>query len=112
MKYLKVFTWLNREEIVLVAREICKRLEHTSGKAVFLLPLRGVGRYSVPGGPLHDAESDRAFFDALRAGLPPTVEVVEVDADAEAPAFVGEAVRRLIAVVEAGGVSGTQGGAA
>lgn len=92
---------LNGEELVQVANEICRRLQHTSGKAVFMLPLRGVGRYSEPGGPLHDAGSDRAFFDALRAGLPSSVEVVEVDADAEAPAFVREAVRRLIALVDA-----------
>jgi uncharacterized protein (UPF0261 family) len=96
---------LNRSEIVRVAEEICRRLQHTSGRAVFMLPLRGVGRYSVPGGPLHDPASDRAFFDALKAGLPPTVEVLEVDAEAEAPAFVGEAVRRLIALLGTGGAT-------
>jgi uncharacterized protein (UPF0261 family) len=96
---------LNPEEIGQVGREICRRLEHTRGKAVFMLPLRGVGRYSVPGGPLHDPESDRAFFAALRSGLPASVEVVEVDADAEAPVFVGEAVQRLIGLVEAGAPS-------
>ena len=85
---------LDREEIVRVAHEISRRLRHTSARAVFMVPLRGVGRYSVLGGPLHDPESDRAFFDALRAGLPSSVEVVEVDAQAEAPAFVREAVRR------------------
>lgn len=93
---------LNAEEIVRVADDICRRLQSTSGKAVFMLPLRGVGRYSVPGGPLHDPESDNAFFAALRAGLPRNVEVVEVDADAEAPAFVSAAVRRIIELVEAG----------
>ncbi|MBL8961704.1 MAG: Tm-1-like ATP-binding domain-containing protein, partial [Gemmatimonadetes bacterium] len=92
---------LNREEIVRVAADICRRLQSTKGKAVFMLPLRGVGRYSVPGGPLHDPESDAAFFAALRAGLPEAVEVVEVDADAEAPAFVDAAVRRMIELVEA-----------
>jgi uncharacterized protein (UPF0261 family) len=92
---------LNAVEIVRVAEEICRRLQHTSGNAVVLLPLRGVGRYSVIGGPLHDAESDRAFFDALRAGLPSGVKVVDVDASAEDPAFVREAVRQLIALVEA-----------
>jgi uncharacterized protein (UPF0261 family) len=96
---------LNRSEIVRVAQEICRRLQHTSGRAVFMLPLRGVGRYSVPGGPLHDPASDRAFFDALKAGLPPTVEVLELDAEAEAPVFVGEAVRRLIALLGTGGAT-------
>lgn len=91
---------LNAEEIVRVADEICRRLQHTTAKAVFMLPLRGVGRYSVPGGPLHDAESDHAFFGALRAGLESRMELVEVDADAEAPAFVHEAVRQLIALME------------
>lgn len=91
---------LNRAEIVKVAEEICRRLSHTRGKAVFMLPLRGVGRYSIQGGPLHDAESDLAFFDALRAGLPESVEIVEIDADAEAPAFVTEAVKRLVALID------------
>ena len=100
---------LDREEIVQVADEICRRLQHTRGKAVFMLPLRGVGRYSVPGGTLHDPASDRAFFDALRAGLPKSVKVVEVDADAEAPAFVQEAVRSLIAMLEAGPSAATGG---
>lgn len=94
---------LNCQEIVQVAEEICKRLQSTTGKAVFMIPLRGVGRYSIRGGPLHDPEADEAFFEALEAGLPPSVDVVEIDADAEDPAFVGEAVRRLIDMLEADG---------
>lgn len=93
---------LNRQEFVRVAEEMCKRLERTTGSAVVMLPLRGVGRYSIPGGPLHDEEGDRAFFDALKAGLPEGIEVVEMDAHAEEPHFVEEAVKRLIAMVEAG----------
>jgi len=91
---------LNEEEFVRVAEEICRRLESTSGNAVFMLPLRGVGRYSIPGGPLEDRASDAAFFDAIRAGLPEPVELVEVDAAAEDPAFVREAVARLVAMIE------------
>ena len=101
---------LDSREIVEVAEEICQRLRHTSGNAVFMLPLRGVGRYSRSGGPLHDPTSDKAFFDALRAGLPRTVDLVEIDADAEAPAFVREAVRRLIGLVEASPTPSSGGG--
>ena len=90
---------LNRDEMLRVAEEICRRLRNTTGKAVLMLPLRGVGRYSVPGGPLHDPEADRAFFDALKAGAPLGIEVVEIDAGAEDPEFVREAVRRLVAML-------------
>ena len=93
---------LNREELVQVAEEICKRLQSTKGHAVLMLPLLGVGRYSIPGGPLHDPEGDAAFFEALKAGLPPSVNVVEMDVQAEDPAFIREAVRRLVEMLEAG----------
>ena len=91
---------LGRDEFVKVADEMCKRLQNTKGSAVMMLPLRGVGRYSIPGGPLHDPEADRAFFDALKEGLPVGVEVVEMDAHAEEEAFVEDAVRRLVGMIE------------
>ena len=91
---------LNREEFVRVADEVCRRLQSTKGKTVFMLPLRGVGRYSIPGGPLYDSESDEAFFAALRSGLPSGIEVVDIDAHAEDPAFVREAVSRLVGMLE------------
>ncbi|MDE3003441.1 MAG: Tm-1-like ATP-binding domain-containing protein [Gemmatimonadota bacterium] len=92
---------LNREEFVRVAQEMCTRLQSTTGQAVMMLPLRGVGRYSIPGEPLHDEDGDRAFFDALRTGLPDAVEVIEMDAHAEDPHFVEHAVKTLIAMIEA-----------
>jgi uncharacterized protein (UPF0261 family) len=91
---------LNTDEYVRVAEDICSRLQSTTGNAVMMLPLQGVGSYSVPGGPLHDPEGDAAFFAALRNGLPDSVEVVDVDAGAEDPEFVRACVDRLIALIE------------
>jgi len=91
---------LNSEEMIRVADEIIKRLQHTKGKAYFMLPLQGVGRYSVPGGVLHDPEADRAFFDHLRKNLPENIEVVEMDTHAEDPAFVKKAIELLIGLIE------------
>lgn len=96
---------LKSKELVQVAEEICRRLENTKENAVFMLPLRSTGRYSIAGGPLHDPEGDEAFFDALRANLPPSVHLVEMDADAEDPMFVREAARRLIEMLEAASYS-------
>jgi uncharacterized protein (UPF0261 family) len=54
----------------------------------------------VPGGPLNDPESDAAFLAALRRHLPKNVDLVVRDCGAEDPAFVDEAVDRLLALVE------------
>ncbi len=65
-----------------------------------MLPLKGVGRYSIPGGVLHDPEADQAFFNHLRTHLPENIEVVEMDMHAEEAAFVQKAVDLLIELIE------------
>ena len=93
---------LNAEEIVRVADDICQRLQHTTGNAVFMIPTEGVGRYSKPGGALVDKASDQAFFDRLKEKMPSGIEIVERPTHAEDPAFVKEAVERLIGLIENG----------
>ena len=92
---------LNAEQWSEVASEIGRRLQSTKGPAVMMLPLKGTSRYSIAGGPLHNPKEDAIFFDALRKALPSCVEVVECDAAAEDFPFVEEAVRRLVAMIEA-----------
>ena len=92
---------LNAEQWCSVATEIGRRLQSTKGQAVMMLPLKGTSRYSIAGGPLHNPQEDATFFAALRQALPPSVEVVECDAAAEDFDFVDEAVRRLVAMMEA-----------
>jgi uncharacterized protein (UPF0261 family) len=91
---------LKAEELVEVAKEIGKRLQHTQGNAVFMIPLRGTSRYGVEGGPLRDPAGDKAFFDALKQYLPKTIEIVEKDLGAEDPQFVKDCCDRLIAMME------------
>jgi uncharacterized protein (UPF0261 family) len=91
---------LNRRELKAVAREAGKRLQSTRGNATMMIPTLGTGRYAMPGGPLNDPQDDAVFFEELKAHLPKTVEVVEREAHAEDPAFVAEAVDRLIARIE------------
>ncbi|MDP6575294.1 MAG: Tm-1-like ATP-binding domain-containing protein [Candidatus Peribacteraceae bacterium] len=88
------------DEILRVAKNITSRLKHTKGNAVFMLPTDGTGTYARPGGLLRDMESDSLFFDALRDGLPDTIELVERHAHAEDPEFVNECVDRLIELIE------------
>ncbi|MCP3920545.1 MAG: UPF0261 family protein [bacterium] len=91
---------LGADEFSRVAHDINKRLQHTKGNAVLMLPTDGTGSYARPGGDLRDADSDAAFFAALKDGLPPGIEVVERATHAEDPAFVKECVERLIALIE------------
>jgi uncharacterized protein (UPF0261 family) len=91
---------LNPDELVEVAKEIGKRLQHTRGNAVFMIPLRGTSRYGVEGGPLHDPESDKVYFAAIKESLPKTIEVVERDLGPEDPEFVRECCDRLMAMIE------------
>lgn len=93
---------LDQGEMVRLAQEIGRRLSSTRGCAAFFMPLRGTSRYAVQGGPLHDPAGDRAFLAELRRVLPPTVELVERDTHAEDPAFVREAVQRLLALIRQG----------
>lgn len=92
---------LNKKEIVRVAKSICDRLQYTKGKAYFMFPLGGVGRYSKIGGVLYDAASDKAFFDYLRSNLPSNIEIVEMVEYAEDPTFVHKAIDLLIELIEA-----------
>ncbi len=90
-----------RDEMRAVVSEIAGRLAGAGEETQFLLPLRGVSSYSAPGGALFDTAADEDLRQAVHELLPKTVEIVEVDASAEDPAFVIEAVNRLTAMVAA-----------
>ncbi|MSR47539.1 MAG: UPF0261 family protein [Planctomycetes bacterium] len=92
---------LNADELKSVAVEIGKRLQATKSDAVLMIPKLGTGRYAMPGGPLNDPAGDAIYFAELKARLPASLEVVERELHAEDPAFVAEAVERLIALIEA-----------
>lgn len=92
---------LNSDELVEVAKEIGKRLQHTKGDAVMMLPLKGTSRYGVEGGPLRNPESDKTYYAAIKENLPKTIEVIELDLGPEDPEFVKECCDRLIKMIEA-----------
>jgi uncharacterized protein (UPF0261 family) len=97
---------LKAEESVRVAQEIGRRLAGTRDQATMLLPRGGTSRYAIPGGELYDPAADAVYFDALVEALPPAVEVVDRPEHAEHPDFVDEAVRRLVAYVDASAPTG------
>ena len=65
------------------------------------MPLKGVSAIDVEGQPFRDAEADEALFAALREGVDPgKVEVHEVDADVNDPAFATAMADRLHELIQ------------
>ncbi len=76
---------------------LAAKVKASRGPVTVLLPRGGVSAMSVPGGPFHDAEADRALFGAIEAGLRPDVPCIALDCDVNDPAFARACVDALLA---------------
>jgi uncharacterized protein (UPF0261 family) len=84
------------DEMAELGRRIARKLNAAASPTVLFVPLRGVSAIDVDGQPFHDAEADAALFAALREGVDASkVEVHEVDADVNDPAFAAAMADRL-----------------
>lgn len=93
---------VNEEEQGKIAADIGKRLSHTTGKAVFLYPLKGVSRYShAEIGEIPNTDLDAIYWEQLQKELPDSIKKEALPFNAEDPAFVEHAVKQLIQLIEA-----------
>jgi uncharacterized protein (UPF0261 family) len=84
------------EENAELGRRIARKLNGADAPTVLFVPLKGVSAIDVDGQPFRDAEADEALFGALREGIDSSkVEVHEVDADVNDPAFASAMADRL-----------------
>jgi uncharacterized protein (UPF0261 family) len=91
---------LNGQEMAAVGREVAARLNHTKDEAIFMIPTAGYDSYAVEGEGFYDPAADRAFVEALKAGLPDNFTIIERDTHIEDPAFAAEAAQHLIDLIE------------
>jgi len=91
------WTWsTSAEENAELGRRIARKLNAASSATVLFVPLNGVSAIDVDGQPFRDAAADEALFGALREGIDTSkVEVHEVDADVNDPAFATAMADRL-----------------
>jgi uncharacterized protein (UPF0261 family) len=75
------------DENAAVGRLMAQKLNRATGPAAVLVPLRGLSAIDVEGGVFYDPDADTALFQALRSHLAPRVELIEVDAHINDPAF-------------------------
>jgi uncharacterized protein (UPF0261 family) len=91
---------LNEREMVDVAREVGRRLQHGRGPAVVMIPSLGFDTYDVFGEPFFDPEADGAFAAELKGCLPPGLPLIERPTHINDPAFATEAAETLIRLME------------
>ena len=84
------------EECRQIAAALARKLNAATGPTVLFIPLGGLSLLSTAGGVLHDPEADEALIGTLRALVDPSrVEVHEIDADLNDPAFALAMADRL-----------------
>jgi uncharacterized protein (UPF0261 family) len=89
------------EENAELGRRIARKLNGAASPTVLFVPLRGVSAIDVEGQPFHDPEADAALIGALREEVDRgTVEVHEVDADVNDPAFATAMADRLHELIQ------------
>ena len=90
------------DESAELGRIIAARLNAAAGPTVLLVPLRGLSALDAPGGPFDEPAAREALFAALRGAIDPArVELREVDAHINDPAFADLAADILVGLVAA-----------
>jgi uncharacterized protein (UPF0261 family) len=83
------------EECAELGRRLAAKLSAATGPVALFVPLRGVSAMSGEGGPFADPAADAALLAGFREGLAPHVEVHEIDAHINDPAFAEAMAARL-----------------
>jgi uncharacterized protein (UPF0261 family) len=87
------------DENAMLGRLIADKLNAASGSVSVFIPLGGVSMIDAPGEPFHDPEADAALFGALRDGLRPDLERVELPLHINDPVFGRAMADRLHALI-------------
>jgi uncharacterized protein (UPF0261 family) len=89
------------EENAELGRRIARKLNAAQSPTVLFIPLGGVSAIDVEGQPFHDPDADAALVAGLREQIDPArVEVHEVDANVNDPAFAVAMADRLHRLME------------
>jgi uncharacterized protein (UPF0261 family) len=83
------------EENAQLGRLIAEKLNQATGPVSVFVPTGGVSMIDAPGQPFHDPAADDALFDALRSGLRPDIERIEMPVNINDPTFAVAMVDRL-----------------
>lgn len=95
-----------------IARAIAAKLAAAAGPTAFILPAGGIQQWDQPGEPLHEPDALAAFVEEMRDSVSAGVELHEIAAHINDPAFVAKALEIFDRWVAAGvippGVRGSE----
>ncbi len=83
MDEMRSMTRYNAYELEYAARFYREKLNKAKGPVKFFFPLKGWSAIDREGSVLYDPKGDRVFVDALKNGLDPDVELVDVPCNLE-----------------------------
>ena len=89
------------EESRKIGEVIAEKLSVYQGPVSVLLPTKGVSVIGIEGQPFYDPNADRALFEAIRAGLPKRVPVIERDTSINDPVFAKACAEALLDLLRA-----------
>jgi len=81
-----------------VAILFAEKLNLSRGPVKLVIPLRGWSSVDSPGNPTYDPEEDRLFTAELRKTLKKDIQIVEVNANMEDPAFAKAIIRAALEI--------------
>ncbi|RTZ99183.1 MAG: UPF0261 family protein [Deltaproteobacteria bacterium] len=85
----KYRSWLrlSPDELKIVAGAFAEKLNRARGPVTVVVPLKGWSSVDSPGNPTYDPEEDQVFTRVLRDQLKSDIDILEIDANMEQPAF-------------------------
>jgi len=87
------------EEMDQLGKEVANKASAANGPTAVLLPLRGVSAIDAEGKAFWWPEADAALFQSVRNWVAPDVDVVEMDAHINDPAFAEACAKKLLAMM-------------
>lgn len=75
------------EECAQLGKILAEKVNAYTAPVTVLLPTKGISIISAEGQPFYDPEADAALFTAIRENISEKVELIEVDAEINAPEF-------------------------
>jgi len=91
---------VSRKEMATVGRVMAERLNTATGPTTVMVPLKGWSVYGAPGEVLHDGTGNRILLTALREHLKKGIQLTEIDAHINDPAFADACVNQLVSYME------------